>query len=113
MCSYYFLEITLIVLNYKEDSVDVNERKFSFYIKEALKEVFGEFGSSINYHVLKFEAGKGIIRCPSTFYVKFRGALTLFGRHNSNTIIFNTHRTSPCLISFITNYTTYKHVTSV
>lgn len=113
MCSYYFLEVTLKVLDKKGTDVDVNYGKFSFYIKEALKEVFGQFGSSISFDVLKFETGKGIIRCPSTFYVKFRGALTLFGRHNSNTIAFNVHRASSCLISFITDNTTYKHVTSV
>lgn len=112
MCSYYFLEITLNVLDRKGDNVDVNDGKFSFYIKEALKEVFGQFGSSVNFDVLRFKAGKGIIRCPSTFYIKFRGALTLFGRHNSNTIAFNVHRASPCLISFITEDRAYKHVTS-
>lgn len=112
MCSYYFLEVTLSVLDRKGDNVDVNNGKFSFYIKEALKEVFGQFGSSVNFDVLKFEAGKGIIRCPSTFYVKFRGALTLFGRYNSNIVAFNVHRASPCLISFITEDTTYKHVTN-
>ncbi|KAF0750076.1 hypothetical protein FWK35_00032562 [Aphis craccivora] len=42
MCSYYFLEVTLSVLDRKGDNVDVNNGKFSFYIKEALKEVFGQ-----------------------------------------------------------------------
>lgn len=71
MCSYYFLEVTLWVtyellilvllvctctvfiltdsislsrnvLDRKGDNVDVSDGKFSFYIKEALKEVFGQ-----------------------------------------------------------------------
>lgn len=64
MCSYYFLEVTLYVLDKscrltlteflklfflsrnvldkKGDNVDVSEGKFSFYIKEALKEIFGQ-----------------------------------------------------------------------
>ncbi|VVC40367.1 Ribonuclease P/MRP protein subunit [Cinara cedri] len=113
MCSYYFLEVTLNVLDKKGNDIDVNDRQFSFYIKEALKEIFGQVGSSINFSVLKFVAGKGIIRCPSTFYVKFRGALTLFGRHHSNTVAFDVHRVSPCLIAFITNDSTYEHVSSL
>ena len=98
---YWYLDVSLL----RADEV-VTVTYFKMQVLNAMKQMFGEFGAASPIDIMKFSplSARAILRCPASSYVKLRGSLTL-----TSTCVFKIHKTSPILISLLSNSRSYDH----
>ncbi|RZF44556.1 hypothetical protein LSTR_LSTR001314 [Laodelphax striatellus] len=104
---FCYLDITLDLAVEKS----ISAVSFKGHVIKCVKNVFGEFGASHKIDVLKYDLinRSAIIRCPSTFYVKLLSALTLSGEFEGLACCYRLNRSSPYLLSLLSNSRTYEH----
>lgn len=78
---------------------------------EAVKQLFGEIGAAIPIDVLKFnpQTLEGIIRVPSSHYIKVRGSLTLCGWYEGQNCVYRVRKSTPFLLGLLGDSRDYLH----
>ncbi|KAI9563841.1 hypothetical protein GHT06_011307 [Daphnia sinensis] len=78
-------------------------------ITNAIKQLFGEFGSATVVDIILIDqpTKRIILRCPSNFYVKLHGSLTLATHYEGHECYFHVRKASNTLLSLDSNSRLY------
>ncbi|KAI4495363.1 hypothetical protein M0802_008753 [Mischocyttarus mexicanus] len=105
----YYLDVCLEL----QDSSDIELSPVNLKknILEAVRQFLGEEGAKSTIDILKYSIllRRFVLRCENDFYVKLRASLTVAGQFDGKPCVYNVHRASPNLLSFISDSRVCEH----
>ncbi|KAI4489715.1 hypothetical protein M0804_003897 [Polistes exclamans] len=105
----YYLDVCLELQD--SSDIELSHVNLKKNILEAVKQFFGEEGAKSKIDILKYNIPERrfVLRCENGSYVKLRASLTVAGHFEGKPCVYNVHRASPNLLSFVGDSRNYEH----